>query len=443
MAQQLTLKSSWGRDPLPAAGDGQLAYLLLDAGVAGDALPEAAQMPLNLCLVLDHSGSMGGPKLQHMKEAVERVIDELKPQDTLAIVVFDEHAKVIAPAAAVTDKEAVKAAVAGIREAGGTQMSSGLQAGLSEARRGLQRGAISRLLLLTDGQTWGDADQCARLAGEAGREGIPISAFGVGADEDWSVSLLDKIAEESNGQADYIAQPADMLASFRGTVQTMQNTAVPQARLALQLAAGVVTRSVYRLNPMIARVTAAQPAENALEIALGDLQRDATSSVLVELLVPPRKPGQYRIARATVSAATGSDFPVEAASEEILLTFAAGARPQPNPRVMNLVEKATAFKLQTRALQEAEIGSTVAATRTLRSAATRLLNLGETDLANAAENEAQQLEQRGKMSAAGTKKLTFATRKLALDDVTAAAPEAAAPEPATPTRGSATTRLEE
>jgi Ca-activated chloride channel homolog len=134
---------------------------------------------------------------------------------------------------------------------------------------------------------------------------------------------------------------------------------------------------------------------------------------------------------------------VEAASEEILLTFAAGARPQPNPRVMNLVEKATAFKLQTRALQEAEIGSTVAATRTLRSAATRLLNLGETDLANAAENEAQQLEQRGKMSAAGTKKLTFATRKLALDDVTAAAPEAAAPEPATPTRGSATTRLEE
>ena len=73
---------------------------------------------------------MGGPKLQHMKEAVERVIDELKPQDTLAVVVFDEHAKVIAPAAAVTDKEALKAAVAGIREAGGTQMSSGLEAGL-------------------------------------------------------------------------------------------------------------------------------------------------------------------------------------------------------------------------------------------------------------------------------------------------------------------------
>jgi Ca-activated chloride channel family protein len=94
---------------------------------------------------------------------------------------------------------------------------------------------------------------------------------------------------------------------------------------------------------------------------------------------------------------------------------------------MNIVEKATAFKLQTRALEEAEIGNVEAASRNLRSAATRLLNLGETDLAQAAESEAQQLEQRGQMSSAGTKKLTFATRKLAVDDVVAATTPAASP----------------
>ena len=48
MAQQLTLKSSWGRDPMPAAGDGQLAYLLAGCRCDGDAPTEAAQMPLNL-----------------------------------------------------------------------------------------------------------------------------------------------------------------------------------------------------------------------------------------------------------------------------------------------------------------------------------------------------------------------------------------------------------
>ncbi|MDQ2808030.1 MAG: VWA domain-containing protein [Chloroflexota bacterium] len=415
MPENLTLHTTWGRDPLPAAGDGQVAYLLLDVGVGGTPDATPAQLPLNLTLVLDHSGSMSGPKLTHLKEAVTRIIDELTPQDTLAIIVFDEHAKVIVPAGPVDDPTAMQAAVAAIREAGGTQMSSGLKAGLEQARQ-TSSGTVSRIILLTDGQTWGDADECERLAGEAGQAGIPISAFGVGADEDWSVSLLDKIAEQSHGQADYIAQPADTLASFRGTVQTMQRTAVKGAVLTLQLAAGVNVRTIYRINPMIGRVKLAQTDPLVAEVTLGDLGREGTTAVLAELLVPPRKPGQYRIVRAAVRAADSVEVPVTPASSDVLLQFEAGAKTQGNPRVMNLVEKATAFKLQTRALEEAEVGNTVAASRNLRSAATRLLNLGETDLAQAAEQEATQLEQQGKMSAAGTKKLTFATRKLTLDD---------------------------
>ena len=415
MTESLTLQTTWGRDPLPAAGDGQLAYLLLDVGVAGTPDATTVQLPLNLTLVLDHSGSMSGPKLNGLKEAVTRIIDELTPEDTLAIIVFDEHAKVIVPAGPVGDRTAMKAAVAALREAGGTAMSSGLKAGLEQARQ-TSNGTISRIILLTDGQTWGDAEECERLAAEAGQAGIPISAFGVGADEDWSVSLLDKIAEQSHGDSDYIAQPADMLASFRGTVQTMQRTAVKGAVLTLQLAAGVNVRTIYRINPMIGRVKPGQANETTVEIALGDLSREGTTAVLAELLVPPRKPGQYRIVRATARAASSVEVPVTEVGTEVLLQFEAGAKTQGNPRVMNLVEKATAFKLQTRALEEAEVGNTVAASRNLRSAATRLLNLGETELAQAAEQEAGQLEQQGKMSAAGTKKLTFATRKLTLDD---------------------------
>ncbi len=83
---------------------------------------------------------------------------------------------------------------------------------------------------------------------------------------------------------------------------------------------------------------------------------------------------------------------------------------------MNIVEKATAFKLQTRALQEAEIGNVEAASRNLRAAATRLLNLGETDLAQAAEREAERIESEGTASPAATKKLTFDTRKLSVSE---------------------------
>ena len=177
MPDLLTLETTWGRNPAPAGGEGQLAYLLIDVSANATAEEAPAQRPRNLCMVLDHSGSMSGPKLQNLKEAVSRVIDELNPQDTLAIIIFDERAKVIVPSTQASDKEALKAAVAGIREAGGTKMSSGLTAGLEEVRRAAQPGTISRILLLTDGQTWGDAPECERLAAEAGQAGIPISAL--------------------------------------------------------------------------------------------------------------------------------------------------------------------------------------------------------------------------------------------------------------------------
>ena len=85
MSNELTLNATWGRDPLPAGGDGQLAYLLLDLTANPQAEVTTTTTPLNLALVLDHSGSMSGPKLQHMKEAVQRLIDQLGPQDTLSM----------------------------------------------------------------------------------------------------------------------------------------------------------------------------------------------------------------------------------------------------------------------------------------------------------------------------------------------------------------------
>ena len=66
---------------------------------------------------------------------------------------------------------------------------------------------------------------------------------------------------------------------------------------------------------------------------------------------------------------------------------------QVNGRVMNIVEKVTAFKLQTQALSEAEAGNIAGATQKLRAAHTILLDQGEAELAQNALAEAQRLEQ--------------------------------------------------
>ena len=133
---------------------------------------------------------------------------------------------------------------------------------------------------------------------------------------------------------------------------------------------------------------------------------------MYEILLPPRRPGQYRLAHFSLKYETTGHAESEIALD-LAAAFTPGGQPGPgNPRVMNIVEKATTFKLQTRALEASMLGDVANATRNLRAAATRLLNMGETQLAEAAEQEAQAIESSGRMTAAGTKKLAFDTRKL-------------------------------
>ena len=152
-------------------------------------------------------------------------------------------------------------------------------------------------------------------------------------------------------------------------------------------------------------------AGTQLTLPLGDIQSADGQTLLVEVLLPPRRPGSYRLARVLLKYEIGST--AEDTVLDLVTTFAEGAGTGPgNPRVMNSVEKATTFKLQTRALQASMVGDTETAGKNLRAAATRLLSMGETELAEATTQEAERIETEGHASASATKKLTFDTRRL-------------------------------
>jgi len=400
-----------GKPNAPVTNTQQLAYVLIEAKPTGAVAN--VQMPLNFSLVLDNSGSMSGEKLQNLKEAVKLVLDQLQPHDYVSLIIFDDKAKVVSPSQPVTNPAHLKSLVDGIRDGGGTEMSKGMKLGLAEVQKALDPSRVSRILLLTDGQTWGDEDQCQRLGADAGRLGSPITALGLG--DDWNDELLDAIANASGGTADFIDVPHKIHQHFQSTVRSMQATVVSNAQLVLRLVGGVNPRQVWRVIPLISQLSPRALSDRDVQVHLGDLEKGQGQVVLVELLLPPRSAGSYRIAQAEVS----YDVPAagvvgEKARSDILLTFTddPALAQQYDPRVMNLVEKVTAFKLQTRALDEAKAGNIAGATQKLRAAATRLLEMGETELATAAEEEAKRLEQGQAMSAAGTKKLQYGTRKL-------------------------------
>ena len=152
--------------------------------------------------------------------------------------------------------------------------------------------------------------------------------------------------------------------------------------------------------------------QNEVTVRIGNLEAGEIASLVLDLMVPPRAAGSFRIAQAELhyTPVGGSEQIVK---QDVLLEFSADAgAPQYDPRVMNLVEKVTAFKLQTRALAEAEVGNVAGATQKLRAAATRLLDLGELELAQKAQQQAEQLEQGQAISAESQKELRYATRRL-------------------------------
>ena len=145
------------------------------------------------------------------------------------------------------------------------------------------------------------------------------------------------------------------------------------------------------------------------------MEKGQPRSLLVELLVGPRPAGTYRLAQAEISYdVPGLGLVGEKVKADILLDFTAdaAAAKEYDAEVMNIVEKVTAFKLQTRALEEANMGNIPGASQKLRAAATRLLEMGEEELAQSALDEAENLEKSGQMTSHGTKKLRYETRKL-------------------------------
>jgi Ca-activated chloride channel family protein len=411
MANDVILTCRLNKASLPVMNTQQLVYVLIDA--APGAAMAQVQMPLNLSLVLDKSGSMQGQKIQNLRDAAKLVVDRLGSQDTISIVAFSDRKYLIAESQPVSDKAELKKKIDRIRDGGGTAISGGMSQGLAELDKAVSPDRVSRMLLLTDGQTFGDEKQCKKLGKQAGDNGIVVNALGLG--DDWNEDLLDDIAEASGGVADFIDSPDKIVAFFEQAVQSMQDTVVQNAQMVLRLANGITPRQVWQVLPMISNLGYRPLSDRDVQVTLGELEKGQPRSLLVELLVGARPEGSYRIAQAEISYdVPGLKLVGEKVKADILLNLTADAvqAKRYDPEVMNVVEKVTAFKLQTRALEEAKMGNVAGASQKLRAAATRLLELGEEDLAQSALDEAENLEKSGQMSSHGTKKLRYETRKL-------------------------------
>ncbi len=402
------MNGTLARPLLPALPSPQVAYLLLE--VSPTAVVANVQTPVNVGFVLDRSGSMKGDKIRCVRDATQLALSLMGPQDTVSVVTFDHRREVLIPAQSVQNVADLQRQIARIKDGGGTKIAPALESALQEVRK-QAASAISRLILLTDGQTEGERD-CLSLADMIGQIGIPLTALGVG--DDWNEDLLIDMANRTGGVAEYFRNPHDIAAFFQGAVQQAQSAVVQNAELTLRLVQGVTPRSIWQVAPLIQQMSYRPVDDRSLGVSLGELSKDAKRVLLFELLVDPRQPGQYRIGQIEVNYNVPQlNVSNEKTRYDVVLSFVADPAQATGvvPQVMNIVEKVSAHKLQTRALEDLSAGNVAAATQKLQGAVTRLLNQGEVELAQTMQDEITNIQQGGQMSSAGQKTIKFGTRK--------------------------------
>jgi Ca-activated chloride channel family protein len=393
--------------PLPEA---QVIYLLAEIlpDPRANTQEQRAEPVRNLTLVLDNSNSMNGTRLDKVKVAAHQIIDQLNEQDILSVISFNDRAEVIIQATTVKNKAALKAKISMMAAAGGTEIFKGLEKGVEQNRVFLGPKLVNHVILLTDGNTFGDHEQSVELAHKAAEYGITISAMGLG--QEWNDDFLDKIASTSGGTSSYINSASAVVPFLKKHVFNMSNAFAERVRISVAADPDIRLESAFKLAPHPQPLTVDEGY-----IQLGSLQANRLISVLFQFQMPANMPTGFRSMARIV--AVGDILANQQQQFQALSDVEIEINDQPPPEdppvaILDALGKLTLYRMQERAQEALASGDVREATRRLENLATRLLAMGEEDLAQQARSEAQRVAHTSSLSDKGRKTLKYATRFL-------------------------------
>jgi Ca-activated chloride channel family protein len=390
MAQPVNFQALPSREHVLSSAENFVLYVLLEATAQGGG---GARLPLNLGVVLDRSGSMYDERrLEFVVEAVKFLIDNLNPDDKVAVVAFADRAEVLT-AGAATDKAGAKRKIDDVdllEIGGGTQMALGMRAAIEEVRRNLTPQRLNRVLVLTDGQTYEEM-ACVDLVRQ--NPDIQFSAMGVGVE--FNEKLLQRISQDSGGKYHFIGDSTEIPGIFEDELTGLRAVSVRNGRIDVTLSQGVQIREAYRASPEIYPL--GEPlvgAERSVSYQIGDLEAGVPASVLLTLVLPPRKPGAVRIAQSNFHyQVPGSDEQAVGLDVAVNYTLDRALTSKVNAQVMNLVDQVSIAKLQSKAEAELAAGNVDRATKLLINARTGTQRLGNVKATQALSGLLDQIQQ--------------------------------------------------
>ncbi|MDF9827102.1 Ca-activated chloride channel family protein [Ereboglobus sp. PH5-10] len=331
-SEPIKLRVELDRSVLPAdTADRAIVKIAID----GCRLPRTGERPpVNLSIVLDRSGSMGGEKIQQAKAAAIEALNHLDNGDIFSLVTFDSRVETLIPAVRVgSNRSELERRIRQINVRGTTALFAGVSQGASEIRRNIEDSRyVHRIILLSDGQANSGPrtpEELGRLGAALMKEGISVTTIGLGLgyDED----LMARLALKSDGNTYFAENARDLAKIFDAELGDVLSIVARKAVVTIEFPEGVrPIRFVGREGSI--------RGQNA-ELTLNQIYGGQEKYALVEIETPRARAGVEReIARARIA------FEDAVSNKPATLTAATRARFSDDEAV---VVKSANLKVQT------------------------------------------------------------------------------------------------
>ena len=182
-------------------------HRLMRVGIQGRNLDEWKMAPNNLVFLLDVSGSMSPPdRLPLLQSAFRLLVDKLRAEDTVSIVVYAGQAGLVLPPTSGADKSTILASLNQLHSGGSTAGGQGIELAYKVAKDNFKADGNNRVILATDGDFnvgLSSVEDLGRFIEEKRKTGVFLTTIGVG-DDNYRDSVLETLADKGNGNYSYL-----------------------------------------------------------------------------------------------------------------------------------------------------------------------------------------------------------------------------------------------
>jgi Ca-activated chloride channel family protein len=247
---------------------------LMTIGIQGEKI-DMGQLPAsNLVFLIDVSGSMGSEnKLPLVKQSLLMLIDQLRPNDRVAIVVYAGAAGLVLESTSGADKPKIKASLEALQSGGSTAGGAGIKLAYETARKNLISNGNNRVILCSDGDFnvgQSSEDELVKLIENERKSGVYLTILGYGMGN-YQDGKMQSLADKGNGNHAYIDQLSEakkvLMQEFGGTLFAIAKDVKLQVHFNPAHVAG------YRLigyeNRMLATEDFNNDAKDAGELGVG------------------------------------------------------------------------------------------------------------------------------------------------------------------------------